>query len=82
MMWYLMVLIGQKNLRPTVASMYNNVQSIAATIMGVNAFVLLKGIAIALVFMGVFIVNRSKGREANFREIQSDTRAYKNKYSD
>ena len=61
---YLMVPIGQKNLRPTVASMYNNVQpivaTIAAAIMGIDAFGLLKGIAIALVFMGVFIVNRSK----------------------
>ena len=61
---YLMVPIGQKNLRPTVASMYNNVQPIVATIaaavMGIDAFGLLKGIAIALVFVGVFIVNRSK----------------------
>ena len=59
-----MVPIGQKNLRPTVASMYNNVQpivaTIAAAIMGIDAFGLLKGIAIALVFIGVFIVNRSK----------------------
>ncbi|NLB79818.1 MAG: EamA family transporter, partial [Clostridiaceae bacterium] len=61
---YLMVPIGQKNLRPTVASMYNNVQPIVATIaaavMGIDAFGLLKGIAIALVFIGVYIVNRSK----------------------
>ena len=61
---YLMAPIGQKNLRPTVASMYNNVQPIVATIaaavMGIDAFGLLKGIAIALVFVGVFIVNRSK----------------------
>ena len=61
---YLMVPIGQKNLRPTVASMYNNVQPIVATIaaavMGIDAFGLLKVIAIALVFVGVFIVNRSK----------------------
>lgn len=63
---YLLVPIGQKNLRPTVASMYNNVQPIVATIaavfMGIDAFGLLKGIAIALVFMGVFIVNRSKAK--------------------
>lgn len=64
---YLMVPIGQKNLRPTVASMYNNVQPIVATIaaavMGIDAFGLLKGIAIALVFVGVFIVNRSKAAD-------------------
>ena len=64
---YLMVPIGQKNLRPTVASMYNNVQpivaTIAAAIMGVDAFGLMKGLAIALVFAGVFIVNKSKSAE-------------------
>ena len=64
---YLMVPIGQKNLRPTVASMYNNVQpivaTIAAAIMGVDAFRPLKGLAIALVFTGVFIVTRSKAAE-------------------
>ncbi len=61
---YLMVPIGQKNLRPTVATMYNNVQpivaTIAAAIMGIDAFGPLKGIAIALVFIGVYIVNKSK----------------------
>ena len=64
---YLMVPIGQKNLRPTVASMYNNVQpivaTIAASIMGVDAFGPLKGIAIVLVFIGVYIVTRSKAAE-------------------
>lgn len=63
---YLMVPIGQKNLRPTVASMYNNVQpivaTIAAAIMGVDVFGLLKGLAITLVFVGVLIVNRSKAK--------------------
>src|SRR5690554_2055815 len=63
---YLMVLIGQKNLRPTVASMYNNVQpivaTIAASIIGIDAFGLIKGMAIALVFIGVYIVNKSKAR--------------------
>lgn len=64
---YLLVPIGQKNLRPTVASMYNNIQpivaTIAAAIMGIDTFGLLKGTAIVLVFLGVFIVNRSKARE-------------------
>lgn len=73
---YLMVPIGQKYLRPTVASMYNNVQpivaTIAAAIMGIDAFGITKGIAIALVFMGVFIVNRSKDRETIIQEIQSE----------
>ncbi len=62
-----MVPIGQKNLRPTVASMYNNVQpivaTIAASIIGVDVFGPLKGLAIALVFTGVFIVTRSKAAE-------------------
>lgn len=62
-----MVPIGQKNLRPTVASMYNNVQpivaTIAAAIIGIDAFGPLKGIAIVLVFVGVYIVNRSKAAD-------------------
>lgn len=65
---YLLVPIGQKNLNPTVASMYNNVQpivaTIAAAIIGVDAFGLLKGMAIALIFVGVYIVNKSKAKEA------------------
>ncbi len=64
---YLMVPIGQKFLRPTVASMYNNMQPIVATIaaiiMGIDFFGWMKASAIILVVLGVMIVNKSKGLE-------------------
>ena len=54
---YLLVPIGQRILRPTVATMYNYVQPIIASI------ITMKSIAIALVFLGVYIVTRSKSKE-------------------
>lgn len=64
---YLMIPIGQKYLRPTVASMYNNMQpivaTIAAVIMGIDVFGWMKASAIILVVLGVVIVNKSKARE-------------------
>lgn len=64
---YLLVPIGQRTLRPTVATMYNYVQPIVASIItvfvGLDTFGLMKSIAIALVFLGVYIVTRSKSRE-------------------
>ena len=57
---------AQKLLRPTVVSMYNYVQpiiaSIAAVVMGIGTFGWQKGIAIGLVFLGVYIVTQSKSR--------------------
>jgi drug/metabolite transporter (DMT)-like permease len=53
-------------LRPTVVSMYNYMQpivaSIAAVLMGVGSFGWQKGLAIVLVFAGVYIVTRSKSK--------------------
>lgn len=66
---YLMIPIGQKYLRPTVATMYNNVQPIVATIatvsLGIGTFGWLKAMAIVLVFFGVFLVTKSRARDAN-----------------
>ena len=63
----LLVPIGQRILRPTVATMYNYVQPIIASIItvivGLDTFGLMKSIAIALVFLGVYIVTRSKSKE-------------------
>lgn len=65
-MAYLCIMSAQKILRPTVVSMYNYMQPIVATIaaiiMGVGSFGWQKGIAIALVFLGVYIVTQSKSR--------------------
>lgn len=65
---YLMIPIGQKNLRPTVATMYTNIQPIVASIAtvfwGMDTFGWNKVGSILLVFVGVFMVTRSKARDA------------------
>lgn len=64
---YLLVPIGQRILRPTVACMYNYVQPIvastAALLWGIGEFTVMKAVAVALVFVGVFVVTRSKSRQ-------------------
>ncbi len=73
---YLMVPIGQKNLRPTVASMYNNMQPIVATIaavmMGIDVFGWMKASAIILVVLGVVIVNKSRGLEDEREKLKDE----------
>ncbi len=63
---YICVMTAQKLLRPTVVSMYNYMQpivsSIAAVAMGMAAFGWQNGLAIGLVFLGVYIVTKSKSR--------------------
>ena len=69
---YILMMIGQKTLRPTVISMYNNVQPIVGTsvsiLLGMGTFGVAKGIAVALVFTGVYIVTQSKSREQMLAE--------------
>ncbi len=64
---YICIMTAQRLLRPTVVSMYNYMQPIVASavtvIIGMAAFNLEKGIAIALVFLGVYIVTQSKSRK-------------------
>ena len=66
------LMIGQKTLRPTVISMYNYVQPIVGTsvsiLLGMGTFGVAKGIAVALVFTGVYIVTQSKSREQMLAE--------------
>lgn len=68
---YICIMSAQKLLRPTVVSMYNYVQPIvastAAILMGIGTFGWQKGIAIALVFAGVYIVTQSKSK-ADFKK--------------
>lgn len=63
---YILMMIGQKNLRPTVVSMYNYVQPIVgattSVIVGLATFSMLKGFAVALIFFGVYVVTQSKSR--------------------
>ena len=63
---YVCIMIGQKRLRPTLVGMYNYAQPIVATItgicLGLDTFTPLKGIAIALIFTGVWLVTISKAK--------------------
>ena len=64
---YFLVPIGQKNLRPTIVSMYAYVQpfiaSIVSIIIGMDAMTWQKILAAILVFSGVYLVNKSKAKE-------------------
>lgn len=61
---YILTMIGQKNLRPTLVGMYNYVQPIIASIIGVSLgldrFTPAKVFAVALIFSGVYLVTISK----------------------
>lgn len=64
---YLLLPMGQKNLRPTVTAIYNYVQPVVASAVaifwGLDSFNLMKGIAVVLVFLGVAFVTQSKSRK-------------------
>ena len=66
------MMIGQKTLRPTVISMYNYVQPIVGTSVTIlsrtGSFGIAKGIAVPLVFTGVYIVTQRKSREQMLAE--------------
>lgn len=69
---YLLVIRGQQYLRPTVVSMYTYVQPLVACIVsvlvGLGVFGWTQGIAVALIFSGVWLVTRSKSRADLLRE--------------
>ena len=64
---YIMMMTGQKLLRPTIVSMYNYVQPVVACIvaisLGLDSFNIIKGIAVVLIFGGVYLVTISKSRQ-------------------
>ena len=64
---YLLMIVAQKALRPTVVSVYNNVQPIVAVavsiMMGIGIFTWPQALAIILIFTGVMLVNKSKSRQ-------------------
>lgn len=66
---YICIMIGQKRLRPTVVGMYNYVQPIVATIVGIllglDSFTIVKGFAIILIFTGVWLVTISKAKPSD-----------------
>ena len=63
---YILTMIGQRTLRPTVVSVYNYVQpvlSVAATLlMGIGVLKPTHALAVILVFSGVWLVTKSKSR--------------------
>ena len=69
---YILVLIGQKALRPTVVSSYNYIQPVVATIVavyiGLGTFGWTKALASALIFVGVYVVTKSKSREQMLKD--------------
>ncbi len=71
---YLLVSIGQKRLRPTVVSMYNYIQPIAAAIVailwGMDTFTVLKVISVIFIFSGVYLVTQSKNLATIEKEIE------------
>jgi drug/metabolite transporter (DMT)-like permease len=60
---YICIMIGQKNLRPTIVGMYNYLQPIMASIVGVwlglDNFTPIKIVGVILIFGGVFMVTWS-----------------------
>lgn len=63
---YILTMIGQQTLRPTVVSIYNYVQPIVSVIVsvltGIGVFRWSHGVAVILVFSGVWLVTKSKSR--------------------
>lgn len=66
------MMIGQHTLRPTVVSIYNYVQpmvSVTVSVLtGLGVFKLSQGAAVILVFLGVWMVTKSKSR----RDIEAE----------
>lgn len=68
---YLLMMYGQHNLRPTIVSMYNYVQPMVACVVsvavGMGVFGVAQGVAVALVFGGVWLVTHSRSRADELR---------------
>lgn len=64
---YFLVPMALKRIRPTTASMYNNLQPIIASmiaiLIGQDIFTWDKPVAAVLVFTGVYLVTQSKAKE-------------------
>lgn len=63
---YVLMMVGQKTLHATVVSMYNYMQPVVGTIVsvviGIATFGWIKGVASALIFVGVYIVTQTRLR--------------------
>lgn len=72
---YICIMIGQKNLRPTIVGMYNYVQPIVASIVGIilgmDHFTFPKVVAVVLIFSGVYLVTMSKAATPEESRVKS-----------
>lgn len=73
---YILTMIGQRTLRPTVVSVYNYVQPIvsvtASLILGIALLKWSQALAVALVFSGVWLVTKSRARADSLPENNHD----------
>ena len=73
---YILTMIGQRTLRPTVVSVYNYVQPIvsvtASLILGIALLKWSQALAVALVFSGVWLVTKSRARADSLPENHTD----------
>lgn len=71
---YMLIIVGQKILRPTVAGMYNYVQPVVACAVavywGMDSFNFVKIIAVAFIFGGVYLVTISRSRKDLEKHLQ------------
>lgn len=71
---YILTMIGQRTLRPTVVSVYNYVQPIvsvgASLLMGIGILKPTHALAVILVFCGVWLVTKSKSRRDMERGVR------------
>ncbi|MGN0309936.1 MAG: DMT family transporter [Bacteroides sp.] len=73
---YILMMIGQHTLRPTVVSIYNYVQpmvSVSVSILtGIGLFKPSQGLAVLLVFLGVWLVTKSRSRADTERQLKGN----------
>jgi drug/metabolite transporter (DMT)-like permease len=73
---YILIVNAQKVLRPTVVAIYNYVQPLVAVsvslAMGIGVVKWSQGLAVVLVFTGVWMVTKSKSR----RDIIEERKEY------
>ena len=73
---YILTMIGQRTLRPTVVSVYNYVQPIvsvtASLILGIALLKWSQALSVALVFSGVWLVTKSRARADSLPENHTD----------
>jgi drug/metabolite transporter (DMT)-like permease len=73
---YILTMIGQRTLRPTVVSVYNYVQPIVSVatslLMGIGILKPTHALAVILVFSGVWLVTKSKSRNDMEKEKVTD----------